>query len=93
MSKNGPGVFNGKKYILYYADASTEMAFVVPSFDQTDNESTNRVETDSAVENLSERLRPSLDLSNSNSSPSKQVTYFCFFSFNAVVLYDLTQMS
>ncbi|XP_072918377.1 ral GTPase-activating protein subunit beta isoform X5 [Hemitrygon akajei] len=35
----GGGVFNGEKNVLYYADALTEMAFVVPSFVESSTDS------------------------------------------------------
>lgn len=31
MGESGGGIFNGEKRVLYYADALTEIAFVVPS--------------------------------------------------------------
>lgn len=31
MGETGGGIFNGEKRVLYYADALTEIAFVVPS--------------------------------------------------------------
>lgn len=31
VGETGGGVFNGEKRVLYYADALTEIAFVVPS--------------------------------------------------------------
>lgn len=31
LGDTGGGVFNGEKRVLYYADALTEIAFVVPS--------------------------------------------------------------
>lgn len=31
VGETGGGIFNGEKRVLYYADALTEIAFVVPS--------------------------------------------------------------
>ncbi|MEQ2194356.1 hypothetical protein XENOCAPTIV_027975, partial [Xenoophorus captivus] len=44
----GGSVFNGEKKVLYYADALTEIAFVVPSLTETSEESS--VHSDSTVE-------------------------------------------
>ncbi|CAL9702539.1 unnamed protein product [Knipowitschia caucasica] len=44
----GGSLFNGEKKVLYYADALTEMAFVVPSF--TENSEESSVHSDSTVE-------------------------------------------
>ncbi|XP_035983069.1 ral GTPase-activating protein subunit beta isoform X4 [Fundulus heteroclitus] len=44
----GGSVFNGEKKVLYYADALTEIAFVVPSL--TENSEESSVHSDSTVE-------------------------------------------
>ncbi|XP_014834121.1 PREDICTED: ral GTPase-activating protein subunit beta [Poecilia mexicana] len=44
----GGSVFNGEKKVLYYADALTEIAFVVPSL--TENSESSSVHSDSTVE-------------------------------------------
>ncbi|XP_072305681.1 ral GTPase-activating protein subunit beta isoform X6 [Eucyclogobius newberryi] len=44
----GGSVFNGEKKVLYYADALTEIAFVVPSF--TENSEESSIHSDSTVE-------------------------------------------
>lgn len=31
LNSQGPGMFNGDQYILYYADVTIEMAFIIPS--------------------------------------------------------------
>ncbi|KAM6977467.1 ral GTPase-activating protein subunit beta-like [Aplochiton taeniatus] len=46
--KKGGAVFNGEKKVLYYADALTEIAFVVPSL--TDHSEESSVHSDSTVE-------------------------------------------
>ncbi|XP_024148042.1 ral GTPase-activating protein subunit beta isoform X5 [Oryzias melastigma] len=45
---SGGSVFNGEKKVLYYADALTEIAFVVPSL--TENSEESSVHSDSTVE-------------------------------------------
>ncbi|XP_035238591.1 ral GTPase-activating protein subunit beta-like isoform X4 [Anguilla anguilla] len=55
LEDSGGGVFNGEKRVLYYADALTEIAFVVPTFsdssaaDSSEN-SEPPVETDSQMD-------------------------------------------
>ncbi|KAJ8016428.1 hypothetical protein DPEC_G00007110 [Dallia pectoralis] len=44
----GGSIFNGEKKVLYYADALTEIAFVVPSL--TDSSEDSSVQSDSTVE-------------------------------------------
>ncbi|XP_061114074.1 ral GTPase-activating protein subunit beta-like isoform X3 [Conger conger] len=39
LEDSGGGVFNGEKRVLYYADAQTEIAFVVPTFTDTSTDS------------------------------------------------------
>uniref|UniRef100_A0A3Q2E0A1 Ral GTPase-activating protein subunit beta n=1 Tax=Cyprinodon variegatus TaxID=28743 RepID=A0A3Q2E0A1_CYPVA len=58
----GGSVFNGEKKVLYYADALTEIAFVVPSL--TENSEESSVHSDSTVE-----ANPNTDL-----IPGKQST-------------------
>ena len=68
----GPGVFNGKRYFLYYADAATEIAFIVPSLTQTTQLKVERKEG-SAKSN--DRAQLTLDLSNNATPPSQQVNW------------------
>ncbi|KAL4646238.1 ral GTPase-activating protein subunit beta-like isoform X10 [Arapaima gigas] len=63
----GGAVFNGEKRVLYYADALTEIAFVVPSLTDMSSESSDNgytpVETDSQMDLLPSLLnQPSLTL-------------------------------
>uniref|UniRef100_A0A673W8S4 Ral GTPase-activating protein subunit beta n=1 Tax=Salmo trutta TaxID=8032 RepID=A0A673W8S4_SALTR len=61
LGDTGGGVFNGEKRVLYYADALTEIAFVVPSL--TDSESSESsfptVDSDSQMELLPNLLKQS----------------------------------
>ncbi|XP_071767266.1 ral GTPase-activating protein subunit beta-like isoform X9 [Centroberyx gerrardi] len=55
----GGSVFNGEKKVLYYADALTEIAFVVPSL--TENSEESSVHSDSTVEaDTNSDLMPSI---------------------------------
>ncbi|KAM8830571.1 ral GTPase-activating protein subunit beta isoform 1-T1 [Synchiropus picturatus] len=55
----GGSVFNGEKKVLYYADALTEIAFVVPSLSENSEESS--VHSDSTLEaDVNSELMPTL---------------------------------
>ncbi|XP_051996717.1 ral GTPase-activating protein subunit beta-like isoform X2 [Xyrauchen texanus] len=63
----GGGVFNGEKHVLYYADALTEIAFVVPSLTDSSAESSENsfptADSDSQMELLPSLLKqPNLTL-------------------------------
>uniref|UniRef100_A0A673W0G4 Ral GTPase-activating protein subunit beta n=1 Tax=Salmo trutta TaxID=8032 RepID=A0A673W0G4_SALTR len=55
----GGGVFNGEKRVLYYADALTEIAFVVPSLTDCSGGSFPTVDSDSQMELLPNLLKQS----------------------------------
>ncbi|KAJ8400593.1 hypothetical protein AAFF_G00393620 [Aldrovandia affinis] len=63
LGDTGGGVFNGEKRVLYYADALTEIAFVVPSLLDSSTESSENsfptMETDSQMDLLPGLLRQS----------------------------------
>lgn len=40
VGETGGGIFNGEKRVLYYADALTEIAFVVPSLSDSSGKQT-----------------------------------------------------
>uniref|UniRef100_A0A8C8MKY2 Ral GTPase-activating protein subunit beta n=1 Tax=Oncorhynchus tshawytscha TaxID=74940 RepID=A0A8C8MKY2_ONCTS len=55
----GGGVFNGEKRVLYYADALTEIAFVVPSLTDSSGGSFPTMDSDSQMELLPNLLKQS----------------------------------
>nr|XP_046167533.1 ral GTPase-activating protein subunit beta-like isoform X6 [Oncorhynchus gorbuscha] len=63
LGDTGGGVFNGEKRVLYYADALTEIAFVVPSLTDSSAESSESsfptVDSDSQMELLPNLLKQS----------------------------------
>eukprot|EP00063_Salmo_salar_P012836 XP_013987671.1 PREDICTED: ral GTPase-activating protein subunit beta-like isoform X3 [Salmo salar] len=63
LGDTGGGVFNGEKRVLYYADALTEIAFVVPSLTDCSAESSESsfptVDSDSQMELLPNLLKQS----------------------------------
>ncbi|KAJ8359230.1 hypothetical protein SKAU_G00157550 [Synaphobranchus kaupii] len=63
LGDTGGGVFNGEKRVLYYADALTEIAFVVPSLLDSSTESSENsfptAETDSQMDLLPGLLKQS----------------------------------
>ncbi|XP_038870779.1 ral GTPase-activating protein subunit beta-like [Salvelinus namaycush] len=63
LGDTGGGVFNGEKRVLYYADALTEIAFVVPSLTDSSAESSENsfptVDSDSQIELLPNLLKQS----------------------------------
>uniref|UniRef100_A0A4W5RFI6 Ral GTPase-activating protein subunit beta n=1 Tax=Hucho hucho TaxID=62062 RepID=A0A4W5RFI6_9TELE len=63
LGDTGGGVFNGEKRVLYYADALTEIAFVVPSLIDSSAESSESsfptVDSDSQMELLPSLLKQS----------------------------------
>nr|XP_023840360.1 ral GTPase-activating protein subunit beta-like isoform X4 [Salvelinus alpinus] len=63
LGDTGGGVFNGEKRVLYYADALTEIAFVVPSLTDSSAESSENsfptVDSDSQMELLPNLLKQS----------------------------------
>uniref|UniRef100_A0A8B9L6I7 Ral GTPase-activating protein subunit beta n=1 Tax=Astyanax mexicanus TaxID=7994 RepID=A0A8B9L6I7_ASTMX len=67
VGDTGGGVFNGEKRVLYYADALTEIAFVVPSLSDSSAESSENsfptADSDSQMELLPSLLKqPNLTL-------------------------------
>ncbi|XP_036388548.1 ral GTPase-activating protein subunit beta-like [Megalops cyprinoides] len=67
LEDSGGGLFNGEKRVLYYADALTEIAFVVPSLTDISTESSETseptTETDSQADLLPAALKqPNLTL-------------------------------
>ncbi|XP_016091734.1 ral GTPase-activating protein subunit beta [Sinocyclocheilus grahami] len=67
LGDTGGGVFNGEKRVLYYADALTEIAFVVPSLGDSSAESSEHsfptADSDSQLELLPSLLKqPNLTL-------------------------------
>uniref|UniRef100_A0A8C2HL70 Ral GTPase-activating protein subunit beta n=1 Tax=Cyprinus carpio TaxID=7962 RepID=A0A8C2HL70_CYPCA len=59
----GGGVFNGEKRVLYYADALTEIAFVVPSLTESSEHSFPTADSDSQMELLPSLMKqPNLTL-------------------------------
>ncbi|XP_052414964.1 ral GTPase-activating protein subunit beta isoform X2 [Carassius gibelio] len=67
LGDSGGGVFNGEKRVLYYADALTEIAFVVPSLSDSSAESSEHsfptADSDSQMELLPSLLQqPNLTL-------------------------------
>ncbi|XP_051568989.1 ral GTPase-activating protein subunit beta-like isoform X4 [Myxocyprinus asiaticus] len=67
VGDTGGGVFNGEKHVLYYADALTEIAFVVPSLTDSSAESSENsfptADSDSQMELLPSLLKqPNLTL-------------------------------
>uniref|UniRef100_A0A673G8H6 Ral GTPase-activating protein subunit beta n=1 Tax=Sinocyclocheilus rhinocerous TaxID=307959 RepID=A0A673G8H6_9TELE len=67
LGDTGGGVFNGEKRVLYYADALTEIAFVVPSLGDSSAESSEHsfptADSDSQMELLPSLLKqPNLTL-------------------------------
>uniref|UniRef100_A0A673GWX0 Ral GTPase-activating protein subunit beta-like n=1 Tax=Sinocyclocheilus rhinocerous TaxID=307959 RepID=A0A673GWX0_9TELE len=67
LGDTGGGVFNGEKRVLYYADALTEIAFVVPSLSDSSAESSEHsfptADSDSQMELLPSLLKqPNLTL-------------------------------
>uniref|UniRef100_A0A8C1QYJ6 Ral GTPase-activating protein subunit beta n=1 Tax=Cyprinus carpio TaxID=7962 RepID=A0A8C1QYJ6_CYPCA len=52
LGDTGGGVFNGEKRVLYYADALTEIAFVVPSLAESSEHSFPTADSDSQMELL-----------------------------------------
>ncbi|XP_076849474.1 ral GTPase-activating protein subunit beta isoform X2 [Brachyhypopomus gauderio] len=67
VADTGGGVFNGERKVLYYADALTEIAFVVPSLAESSAESSENsfptVDSDSQMELLPSLLKqPNLTL-------------------------------
>ncbi|XP_072540881.1 ral GTPase-activating protein subunit beta isoform X2 [Salminus brasiliensis] len=67
VGDTGAGVFNGEKRVLYYADALTEIAFVVPSLSDSSAESSENsfptADSDSQMELLPSLLKqPNLTL-------------------------------
>uniref|UniRef100_A0A8C1W403 Ral GTPase-activating protein subunit beta n=1 Tax=Cyprinus carpio TaxID=7962 RepID=A0A8C1W403_CYPCA len=52
LGDTGGGVFNGEKRVLYYADALTEIAFVVPSLTESSEHSFPTADSDSQMELL-----------------------------------------
>ncbi|XP_059426342.1 ral GTPase-activating protein subunit beta-like isoform X2 [Carassius carassius] len=63
LGDSGGGVFNGEKRVLYYADALTEIAFVVPSLSDSSAESSEHsfptADSDSQMELLPSLLQQS----------------------------------
>ncbi|XP_030632552.1 ral GTPase-activating protein subunit beta isoform X1 [Chanos chanos] len=63
LSDSGGGVFSGEKRVLYYADALTEIAFVVPSLNDSSAESSENsfptADSDSQMELLPSMLKQS----------------------------------
>ncbi|XP_042156637.1 ral GTPase-activating protein subunit beta-like isoform X2 [Oncorhynchus tshawytscha] len=63
LGDTGGGVFNGEKRVLYYADALTEIAFVVPSLTDSSAESSESsfptMDSDSQMELLPNLLKQS----------------------------------
>uniref|UniRef100_A0A8C7KKV3 Ral GTPase-activating protein subunit beta n=1 Tax=Oncorhynchus kisutch TaxID=8019 RepID=A0A8C7KKV3_ONCKI len=59
LSYTGGGVFNGEKRVLYYADALTEIAFVVPSLTESTENSFPTGEPDSQMDLLPSLLKQS----------------------------------
>lgn len=67
VGESGGGIFNGEKRVLYYADALTEIAFVVPSLSESSAESSENsfptVDSDSQMELMPSLLKqPNLTL-------------------------------
>uniref|UniRef100_A0A8B9LEN2 Ral GTPase-activating protein subunit beta n=1 Tax=Astyanax mexicanus TaxID=7994 RepID=A0A8B9LEN2_ASTMX len=63
VGDTGGGVFNGEKRVLYYADALTEIAFVVPSLTESSENSFPTADSDSQMELLPSLLKqPNLTL-------------------------------
>uniref|UniRef100_A0A671SKM0 Ral GTPase-activating protein subunit beta n=1 Tax=Sinocyclocheilus anshuiensis TaxID=1608454 RepID=A0A671SKM0_9TELE len=63
LGDTGGGVFNGEKRVLYYADALTEIAFVVPSLAESSEHSFPTADSDSQMELLPSLLKqPNLTL-------------------------------
>uniref|UniRef100_A0A8C7Q7S4 Ral GTPase-activating protein subunit beta n=1 Tax=Oncorhynchus mykiss TaxID=8022 RepID=A0A8C7Q7S4_ONCMY len=59
LGDTGGGVFNGEKRVLYYADALTEIAFVVPSLTESTENSFPTGEPDSQMDLLPSLLKQS----------------------------------
>uniref|UniRef100_A0A4W5QQL4 Ral GTPase-activating protein subunit beta n=1 Tax=Hucho hucho TaxID=62062 RepID=A0A4W5QQL4_9TELE len=59
LGDTGGGVFNGEKRVLYYADALTEIAFVVPSLTESSENSFPTGEPDSQMDLLPSLLKQS----------------------------------
>uniref|UniRef100_A0A8C8JRZ5 Ral GTPase-activating protein subunit beta n=1 Tax=Oncorhynchus tshawytscha TaxID=74940 RepID=A0A8C8JRZ5_ONCTS len=59
LGDTGGGVFNGEKRVLYYADALTEIAFVVPSLTDSSGGSFPTMDSDSQMELLPNLLKQS----------------------------------
>uniref|UniRef100_A0A8C1KEQ1 Ral GTPase-activating protein subunit beta n=1 Tax=Cyprinus carpio TaxID=7962 RepID=A0A8C1KEQ1_CYPCA len=63
LGDTGGGVFNGEKRVLYYADALTEIAFVVPSLTESSEHSFPTADSDSQMELLPSLMKqPNLTL-------------------------------
>ncbi|XP_062853545.1 ral GTPase-activating protein subunit beta isoform X2 [Trichomycterus rosablanca] len=67
VGETGGGIFNGEKMVLYYADALTEIAFVVPSLSDSSAESSENsfptADSDSQMELMPSLLKqPNLTL-------------------------------
>uniref|UniRef100_A0AAR2KFX4 Ral GTPase-activating protein subunit beta n=1 Tax=Pygocentrus nattereri TaxID=42514 RepID=A0AAR2KFX4_PYGNA len=63
VGDTGVGIFNGEKRVLYYADALTEIAFVVPSLSDSSENSFPTADSDSQMELLPSLLKqPNLTL-------------------------------
>uniref|UniRef100_A0A672NLB6 Ral GTPase-activating protein subunit beta n=1 Tax=Sinocyclocheilus grahami TaxID=75366 RepID=A0A672NLB6_SINGR len=86
LGDTGGGVFNGEKRVLYYADALTEIAFVVPSLGDSSEHSFPTADSDSQLELLPSLLKqPNLTLElfpnhSDNMGPAQRVTPSAFRS-------------
>uniref|UniRef100_A0A673GXL3 Ral GTPase-activating protein subunit beta-like n=1 Tax=Sinocyclocheilus rhinocerous TaxID=307959 RepID=A0A673GXL3_9TELE len=86
LGDTGGGVFNGEKRVLYYADALTEIAFVVPSLTESSEHSFPTADSDSQMELLPSLLKqPNLTLElfpnhSDNMGPTQRVTPSAFRS-------------
>ena len=72
LSRDGPSVFDGKRYILYHADATSEIAFIVPGLLATNEKASNKA-PDPASDCPSQQPRASPDSPSPNSSSVQQV--------------------
>lgn len=69
MNSECPGVFNGEKYIMYYADVLTEVAFIIPTRRPSPSlEGVTESDGDAMDEEAREKLQ--LDLSSVHSTGS-----------------------